>query len=167
MVWTTQHLHNDGGDGDSNGDDGNTMAGNTASRERGESDVDGGGSSKSTGASAVAACDVALTEAETAAAAAEAAAVHGDEGLRAVVAKYWMQRFRLFSRFDQGILLDKESWYSVTPERIARHHANRCRCRVLVDGFCGVGGNAIQFARTCDRVFAIDIDPTKINYCRS
>jgi hypothetical protein len=27
--------------------------------------------------------------------------------------KYWDQRYRLFSKFDLGIHLDKESWYSV------------------------------------------------------
>ena len=35
-----------------------------------------------------------------------------------------------------------------------------------MDGFCGVGGNAIQFAFTCERVIAIDIDPVKIELAR-
>ena len=35
-----------------------------------------------------------------------------------------------------------------------------------MDGFCGVGGNAIQFAFTCERVIAIDIDPQKIAMAR-
>ena len=39
--------------------------------------------------------------------------------------KYWAQRKRLFSKFDEGIQLDKESWYSVTPEAIANHIARR------------------------------------------
>ena len=26
------------------------------------------------------------------------------------MAKYWNQRYRLFSRYDDGILLDRESW---------------------------------------------------------
>lgn len=77
--------------------------------------------------------------------------------------KYWAQRYKLFSKFDNGIKLDKESWYSVTPEKIAEHIAERCRCDVIVDAFCGCGGNAIQFAFTCERVIAIDIDPVKIN----
>ncbi len=34
--------------------------------------------------------------------------------------KYWMQRYTLFARFDDGILLDEEGWFSVTPEAIAR-----------------------------------------------
>ncbi|KAL9982161.1 hypothetical protein ACROYT_G010971 [Oculina patagonica] len=78
------------------------------------------------------------------------------------IAKYWAQRYRLFSRFDDGIKMDKEGWFSVTPERIAKHIAERCRCDLIVDAFCGVGGNAIQFAFTCERVIAIDIDPMKV-----
>ncbi|GFS52025.1 trimethylguanosine synthase [Trichonephila clavipes] len=63
--------------------------------------------------------------------------------------KYWSQRYRLFSLFDEGIKLDKESWFSVTPEQIAYHIAERCSCDVIVDAFCGAGGNTIQFAYTC------------------
>ena len=82
------------------------------------------------------------------------------------ITKYWAQRYRLFSRFDDGIKMDKEGWFSVTPERIAKHIAERCRCDLIIDAFCGVGGNAIQFAFTCERVVAIDIDPMKITLAR-
>ena len=70
--------------------------------------------------------------------------------------KYYAQRYRLFSRFDEGVQLDEEGWYSVTPEVLAAHtaarfasgFASRCaggaRSLVVVDGFAGVGGNAIQ-----------------------
>ena len=39
------------------------------------------------------------------------------------------QRTRYFSRYDEGCLLDEEGWYSVTPEAIATHIAERCRPR--------------------------------------
>ncbi|ESO98940.1 hypothetical protein LOTGIDRAFT_113851 [Lottia gigantea] len=81
--------------------------------------------------------------------------------------KYWYQRYRLFSRFDEGIQLDRESWFSVTPEKISEHIAERCQCDVIVDGFCGAGGNTIQFALYCERVIAIDIDPVKIELARN
>jgi len=80
--------------------------------------------------------------------------------------KYWKQRFRLFSKFDEGIQLDRESWFSVTPEAIAKHIAERCQSDLIVDAFCGVGGNTIQFAQTCSHVIAIDIDPEKIQKAR-
>ncbi|EJD42969.1 S-adenosyl-L-methionine-dependent methyltransferase [Auricularia subglabra TFB-10046 SS5] len=80
--------------------------------------------------------------------------------------KYWSQRERFFSRFSQGCLLDEEGWYSVTPERIALQIANRCACNVVLDAFCGVGGNAIAFAQTCERVIAIDNSPTRLALAR-
>lgn len=43
-----------------------------------------------------------------------------------------------------------ESWYSVTPEIISQHIAERCSCYLIVDPFCGAGGNIIQFAKTCE-----------------
>ena len=44
-----------------------------------------------------------------------------------------------------------EGWFSATPEKIAKHIADRCRCDVIVDAFCGVGSNLIHFASTCER----------------
>ena len=87
--------------------------------------------------------------------------------LPARLAKYWAQRYRLFSLFDRGIQMDEESWWSVTPEKIAEHIAERCRCDVIVDAFCGVGSNSIHFAKTCERVIAIDIDPIKVEYAKN
>ena len=103
----------------------------------------------------------------------------------------WKKRYTLFSKFDHGIIIDsRESWYSVTPESIAKGHAERCRdmlhsknsensenslylgpmyknSYVCLDAFCGVGGNAIQFAKTCNKVVAIDIDPIKIDAAKN
>ena len=67
--------------------------------------------------------------------------------------KFWNKRYYLFSKFDRGIKIDDESWYSITPEPMAKHIASRVEdtcgngdsqgsCNVL-DAFCGVGGNLI------------------------
>lgn len=80
--------------------------------------------------------------------------------------KYWSKRFSLFSLFDEGIKLDRESWFSVTPEKIAAYTASRCKCDIIIDAFCGAGGNTIQFAKLCRKVIAIDIDPTKIEMAK-
>ena len=76
--------------------------------------------------------------------------------------KYYRKRYQLFARFDAGVLLDKESWYSVTPERTALHTARKCFATLLerlggdkaaassacvLDAFCGSGGNSIQLAK--------------------
>jgi trimethylguanosine synthase len=93
------------------------------------------------------------------------------------VQKYWNQRRRLFSRFDQGILLDEEGWFSVTPEQIADHVAARTvdlyksvqtssmdNDLIVLDAFCGCGGNSIAFARhaSVKLVVCVDIDRSKL-----
>ncbi|KAH9941971.1 S-adenosyl-L-methionine-dependent methyltransferase [Amylocystis lapponica] len=80
--------------------------------------------------------------------------------------KYFSQRTRYFSRYASGCLLDEEGWYSVTPERVADQIAERCRCGTVLDAFCGVGGNAIAFARTCERVIALDTSPVRLALAR-
>ncbi|KAL3942978.1 MAG: hypothetical protein SGBAC_002929 [Bacillariaceae sp.] len=94
--------------------------------------------------------------------------------------KYWCQRRRLFSRFDAGIQLDAEGWYSVTPEVIADHVAQRVanmakpivQARndgygiVIMDAFCGCGGNSVAFGKIdpslVSRVVCVDTDRTKL-----
>lgn len=92
---------------------------------------------------------------------------------RDITDKYREKRHSLFWLFDLGIELDDESWFSVTPEAVARHHAQRCcssqqqQESVMVDACCGVGGNAIQMAQMCSRVIAVDIDETKLTMGRN
>lgn len=99
------------------------------------------------------------------------------------------QRTRYFSLYSKppGCLLDQEGWYSVTPELVANQIAERCRCDTILDALCGVGGNAIAFAKTCQRgtsvsltlsrgnskmtrtspaVIALDISPTRLALAR-
>jgi trimethylguanosine synthase len=83
------------------------------------------------------------------------------------VFKFWKQRRTLFHKYVDGIQLDHESWYSVTPESIAQHIAQRCACDVIVDPFSGCGGNIIQFAQTCRQVIAIEIDADKIRMAKA
>ena len=85
--------------------------------------------------------------------------------------KWWKKRHFLFSKFDQGIIIESnESWYSVTPEEISHSNSefffkNFYSESVILDAFCGVGGNTIQFAKYF-KVIAIDIDPRKIEAAR-
>ena len=37
-----------------------------------------------------------------------------------------MQRYSLWSRYDEGVRMDEEGWFSATPEVIALHHAGAC-----------------------------------------
>ncbi|KFK36164.1 hypothetical protein AALP_AA4G086400 [Arabis alpina] len=88
------------------------------------------------------------------------------EEYSANLGKYWCQRYLLFSRFDEGIKMDEEGWFSVTPEPIAKHHATRCYEGIVIDCFTGVGGNAIQFASRSHYVIAIDLDPKKLELAK-
>ncbi|KAI3767420.1 hypothetical protein L2E82_17525 [Cichorium intybus] len=88
------------------------------------------------------------------------------EEISPIINKYWCQRYLLFSKYDEGIKMDQEGWFSATPECIARHHAFRCRNGIIVDCFTGVGGNAIRFAPNNKHTIAIDIDPNKIEYAQ-
>ncbi|OEH74882.1 hypothetical protein cyc_08091 [Cyclospora cayetanensis] len=77
------------------------------------------------------------------------------------------RRLELFSRFDEGIELDDDMWWSVTPEQLAMHTAERCSCDLLLDGFAGAGGNAIAFARSCGFVLACEIDKARIGLAKA
>lgn len=81
--------------------------------------------------------------------------------------KFWLQRYYYFSKFDKGIMMDNESWYSVTPEEIAKYTAKLIKGKSIIDGFCGCGGNVIQFSKYCSKVYAIDISKKKLDLCRN
>ena len=55
----------------------------------------------------------------------------------------------------------------MTPEIIAEYTAKLAKGCTVIDGFCGSGGNVIQFSKFCKTVFAIDIDPKKIDICKN
>jgi trimethylguanosine synthase len=98
---------------------------------------------------------------------------YGEIVLPPCLHKYWLQRYSFFSKYDQGILIDEEGWYSVTPEVIAWHHAKRMVASMMgsktclaVDAFGGMGGNAIQLALAGCHVIAIEMDPSKASLIR-
>ena len=83
--------------------------------------------------------------------------------------KYYRRRYQLFNRFDDGILMDLEGWYSVTPETISQHIAYELFRKVnfdstltVLDAFCGCAGNTFQLAIYFDCVLASDIEFTKL-----
>ena len=109
----------------------------------------------------------------------------------AVPQKYWRKRFALWSRFDDGIVMDGlEGWFSATPEALATRvadtlfqsarlglgppsfsrsvaaaSANSQTGKItVVDLFCGCGGNAIQLALNpgIGHVFAVDTDAARL-----
>ncbi|KAA3478672.1 trimethylguanosine synthase-like [Gossypium australe] len=71
-----------------------------------------------------------------------------------------------FSKYDEGIKMDEEGWFSVTPVEIAMRHAEKCGGdELVIDCFSGIQcadrkhGDALE----ASFVLAIDIDPQKVN----
>ena len=90
---------------------------------------------------------------------------HSDE-VPFEVSKYWHQRHKIFSKYDEGIWMTDDAWFGVTPEpvanKIAEHVASAPAARtIMIDGFGGAGGNAIAFARSgrWKQIFAVEKDP--------
>ncbi|KAL1383660.1 hypothetical protein HDK64DRAFT_289627 [Phyllosticta capitalensis] len=85
------------------------------------------------------------------------------------IRKYFHQRYNLFEKYDDGILLTDDAWFGVTPENVAKlriiaTHVGKAagsEKTTIIDAFAGVGGNAIAFALSgrWERVFAIEKDP--------
>jgi trimethylguanosine synthase len=93
------------------------------------------------------------------------------------IRRFYSKRTFLFSKYELGIKLDEESWYSVIPEVlnynmiikcISQYIADKVFNRVkqlnlknvkVIDCFCGSGGLAIQLANRFPDFEAIDIDP--------
>jgi hypothetical protein len=89
--------------------------------------------------------------------------------------KYWDQRYRIFSKFDDGIRLDEESWYSITYETIGKYivdkyrkleENNQLEIHTVLDCFSGCGGMTIPFASAGKYVYAVDWDSSKLAYLR-
>jgi len=73
-----------------------------------------------------------------------------------------------FSR--PGAMIDDETRLGLTPEALALDLGERARdvahAPTVIDLCCGVGGNAIGFARSALRVIAIEIDPHRLAAAR-
>ncbi|NYT19717.1 MAG: methyltransferase domain-containing protein [Methanosarcinales archaeon] len=67
-------------------------------------------------------------------------------------------------QFDKRIRSDNEGLRFATPEVVASYRAKRLKCKTIADISCGIGGQTIFFAKECEKVYAIEIDPKKIEY---
>lgn len=95
--------------------------------------------------------------------------MHTKDTLPPSIRRFWWRRYDLFSRFDEGIYMSEELWYSVTPEAIAKYIAELFYYLIpdatsCLDICCGGGGNTIQFAELFPMVGAIDNNKTSL-YC--
>ncbi|WP_406656560.1 methyltransferase domain-containing protein [Methanolobus sp. ZRKC2] len=69
-------------------------------------------------------------------------------------------------KFEHRVFSDKDGVRFATPEEVARYRAKRLKCNTIADISCGIGGQTIYFAKECEQVYAVEIDPKKIAYAR-
>jgi len=69
-------------------------------------------------------------------------------------------------KFEKAVYSDKEGIRFATPAQVAEYRAKRLQCNTLADISCGIGGQTVFFAKECDFVYAVEIDPEKIEYAR-
>ncbi|MDV0446076.1 hypothetical protein MmiAt1_16880 [Methanimicrococcus sp. At1] len=68
--------------------------------------------------------------------------------------------------FEKKMSTDKEGRRFATPEPVAKYRAARLTCNTIADISCGIGGQTIYFAQRCKHVYAVEIDPQKIEYAK-
>ncbi|MDG6242772.1 MAG: methyltransferase domain-containing protein [Methanolobus sp.] len=64
------------------------------------------------------------------------------------------------------IISDEDGFRFATPQPVAEYRAKRLQCQVIADISCGIGGQALYFAKYCDLVYAVEIDHKKITYAK-
>ena len=96
------------------------------------------------------------------------------DGRKLTLRSYFRQRYNIWSKYDDGILMTDDAWYGVSQElvaaKIAEHVAVMAPAdkSILIDAFCGVGGNTIAFARSgrWKRVYGIEKDAATLECAR-
>ena len=68
--------------------------------------------------------------------------------------------------FEKKMSSDVDGIRFATPETVAKYRAARLSCQTIADISCGIGGQTIYFAMRCKHVYAVEIDPVKIEHAR-
>ncbi len=77
-----------------------------------------------------------------------------------------MTRDKYTVKFTMPVLSDSTGIRLATPEIVADYVATRLETRVIADLGCGIGIQAIFFAKHCRKVYAVEIDPERLAYAR-
>ena len=72
--------------------------------------------------------------------------------------KYWNRRYELFSKFDEGIKLDRVCLFSAKPEVEASRIAKLISGSTVWDAFAGSGAVSIALALAGKKVIATELD---------
>ena len=77
-----------------------------------------------------------------------------------------MTRDKRTIKFTRPIASNKEGLQLSTPEIVAAYIAKRLKTDIIADLGCGIGGQVIFFARECNKVYAVERNPEKLEYAK-
>ena len=77
-----------------------------------------------------------------------------------------MTRDKHTVKFTKPIYSNKDGLQLATPEIAAKYIAKRLKTKTIADLGCGIGGQVIFFAQECDKVYAVERNPEKIEYAK-
>ncbi len=77
-----------------------------------------------------------------------------------------MTRDKRTIKFSKPVVSDKEGLQLATPEIVAEYIAKRLKTDVIADLGCGIGGQVIFFAKECQKVYAVERNPKKLEYAK-
>ncbi len=69
-------------------------------------------------------------------------------------------------KFSKPVFTCGDGLRFATPEVVGRYRAGRLKCDVLADISCGIGGQAVCFAKECGIVYGVDIDGERLECAR-
>ena len=77
-----------------------------------------------------------------------------------------MTRDKHTIKFTKPIISNKEGLQLSTPEIVAKYIARRLKTDTIADLGCGIGGQVIFFSRECNKVYAVERNPEKLEYAK-
>lgn len=77
-----------------------------------------------------------------------------------------MTRDKHTIKFSRPIVSNNEGLQLSTPEIVAQYIARRLKTDTIADLGCGIGGQVIFFARECQKVYAVERNPEKLEYAK-
>ncbi|EAR86341.2 RNA cap guanine-N2 methyltransferase (macronuclear) [Tetrahymena thermophila SB210] len=68
--------------------------------------------------------------------------------------------------YNRNFKSDFDSQFNAIPEPICQYLSSRLKNQIVVDAFCGVGYNTVQFAKEASQVIAIDCNQVKVSHAK-
>jgi len=83
------------------------------------------------------------------------------------IAKARMKNKKIKKCIDAELFMNEDDFRFATSSAIAKYRADKLKASILIDACSGVGLQSIFFAKTCKKVFAVEIDSRKSAYAEA